>query len=31
MRRMTDVEQIDRTGLSDEQVADRIVAAIAPG
>ena len=31
MRRMTDVQQIDRTGLSDEQVADRIVAAIAPG
>jgi len=31
MRRMTDVEQIDRTGLNDEQVADRIVAAIAPG
>ncbi len=30
MRRMTDVQQIDRTGLSDERVADRIVAAIAP-
>jgi tRNA dimethylallyltransferase len=25
MRRMTDVEQIDRTELSDEQVAERIL------
>jgi tRNA dimethylallyltransferase len=31
MRRMDDVEQIDRTGLSDADVATRIVALLAPG